>query len=285
MDNKNMTVADTIREKYTKLFPAEQKVAKYIVDHTQEVVNYNVAELAKKSQASEATVVRTCKHLGFDGYYQMRLLLSKDVGKFESQEAENENLTSSQKFFSLEAERVNRLSNIIDFTQIIEVAKALIHSRIVHIVAVGNTTPISQDLGFRLERAGIACTYSALPEHYYNHISLGTPEDTVVAITRSGASKQVIRAIEIAHKKKMKVVLISAEPSPNLLKKNDICLQVNDVKNESATITRPDSHLVEFAVNDAILYAVRNILKASEINSSKLEEKDSMGILLSEFKV
>ena len=107
MDNKNMTVADTIREKYTKLFPAEQKVAKYIVDHTQEVVNYNVAELAKKSQASEATVVRTCKHLGFDGYYQMRLLLSKDVGKFESQEAENENLTSSQKFFSLEAERQN----------------------------------------------------------------------------------------------------------------------------------------------------------------------------------
>ena len=79
------SVVENILQKYEQLFPAEKKVADYIISNSSDIINLNVAELALLSSTSDATVVRTVKHLGYDGYYQMRLLLSRDIGKSEIQ--------------------------------------------------------------------------------------------------------------------------------------------------------------------------------------------------------
>ena len=67
MERIEISVVDNIRQMYEELFSAEKKVAKYILENRQEVVMLSVSELAHKSGASEATVVRMCKHLGYDG--------------------------------------------------------------------------------------------------------------------------------------------------------------------------------------------------------------------------
>ena len=50
-----------------------------ILDHLEEVTLLNISQLAKKAHASEASIVRMAKHLGYNGFFQMRLLLSNDV--------------------------------------------------------------------------------------------------------------------------------------------------------------------------------------------------------------
>ncbi|MCZ5721257.1 hypothetical protein O5282_00140 [Escherichia coli] len=40
-------------------------------------MNYSVTELSEKSHASEATIVRTCKKLGYQGYYHLKIALAK----------------------------------------------------------------------------------------------------------------------------------------------------------------------------------------------------------------
>ncbi len=82
-------VIDVITDEYDNLFPTEKKIATYIKNNPREVIMLNVSELAKRSGASEATVVRMCKHLGYQGYYQMRLILSRDVGRKEIQNPNN----------------------------------------------------------------------------------------------------------------------------------------------------------------------------------------------------
>ena len=283
MNKIKNSVIDNIKNKFSDLFPAEKKVAKYIISNWEDVVGLNVSELAKKSNASEATVVRTSKHLGYDGYYQMRLLMSKDIGKIETINDDTTELTSSQKIFSLESERINRLSQSIDFSLLLNVAKTILNSRMVYVVAVGNTTSISNDLGFRLERAGIPCSYSLLPEFFYNHIILGTSQDTLIAISRSGASRQVLRAIELASNKKMKIIVITGELNSSMVKDANYTIKIDEMKNEVSTISKPDSHLLEYAINDSILYCVRSIKKAANNNASS-KEVDDIGILLSEFK-
>jgi DNA-binding MurR/RpiR family transcriptional regulator len=74
----------------------------------------------------------------------------------------------------------------------------------VHIIAVGNTSPLSQYMGFRLGRLGIKCTYNVLPEYFMNHVNLADPEDIVMAISQSGSSKQVVQAMELAKDKAFK---------------------------------------------------------------------------------
>lgn len=279
------TVLDNIQNQFDILFPAEKKVASYIINNLNEVVNLNVSDLAQRSNTSDATVIRTIKHLGYEGYYHMRLLLSKDMGKYEQlDDSSDDTLTSVQKFFLTEAERINRLARSIDFSQLIEIANVIMSSSMAHIIAVGNTTPISMDLGFRLERAGIKCQYSMIYEQYLNHITLGSSDDCVVAFSRSGASRQVIRAVEIAKKKGMKIIVVTGELNQSLISNADYVIKINELKPLVSTIYKPDSHLQEMAINDALLYVIQSIQKVNENPNDPTEDKDTLGILLSEFK-
>lgn len=279
------SIIENIQNRFETLFPAEKKVAQFILDHTNEIVHLNVAELAKKSKTSDATVIRTIKHLGYEGYYQMRIQLSKDIGKHESLFENEDTLTAIQKFFAYEAERIHRLAATIDMPQLIEIAKVVLNSTYTHLVSVGNTVPVTTDLGFRLERAGIRCTYSPSYEQYLNHINLGDDRESVIAVTRSGASKQVIRAVEIAKKKGMKVIVITGHLKEDLIQNADYIIKINEMQSQVATVYKPDSHLQEISINDALLYVIRNIKKAQITSNEFLNDKDNIGILLSEFKI
>lgn len=278
-------VIEHIQNQFEQLFPAEKKVAQYILDNPNEIVHLNAAELAKKSKTSDATVIRTIKHLGFDGYYQMRIQLSKDIGKHEGLFENEDTLSAIQKFFSYEAERINRLAATIDLPQLIEIAKIILNSTYTHIIAVGNTIPVTTDLGFRLERAGVRCTYSPSYEQYLNHINLGDENESVIAITRSGASKQVIRAVEIAKQKGMKIIVITGHKKEDLVQNADYVIKINEIQSQVSNAYKPDSHLQEISINDALLYVIRNIKKAQVTSNEQLNDKDNIGVLLSEFKI
>lgn len=73
------SVIENIKHNFEELFPAEKKTAQYILDHLEEVTLLNISQLAKKAHASEASIVRMAKHLGYNGFFQMRLLLSNDL--------------------------------------------------------------------------------------------------------------------------------------------------------------------------------------------------------------
>lgn len=195
------SVIDNIKVNFESLFPAEKKVAKYILEHLNEVIFLNISELATNSNSSESSVVRMAKHLGYNGYFQMRLLLSNDISKKDKDILCNQPLLTSEKIFSSCANRIQSLSNMISTEQLVKAAKLIQNARICHITSIGNTIPVAIDLGFRLERNGQACTYSNQPEQYYNHIALGQKDDLLIAITRSGASKQVLKSISLAEKR------------------------------------------------------------------------------------
>ena len=78
------SVIENIKHNFEELFPAEKKTAQYILDHLEEVTLLNISQLAKKAHASEASIVRMAKHLGYNGFFQMRLLLSNDVAQKET---------------------------------------------------------------------------------------------------------------------------------------------------------------------------------------------------------
>ncbi|MCD2492111.1 MurR/RpiR family transcriptional regulator [Lacrimispora sp. NSJ-141] len=79
----NDLVIDTIKENYQQMFSAEKKVADFILQHPEQTVSSNVSELAELSGVSDATVIRMCKHLGYQGFYQMKLNLARDLGQHQ----------------------------------------------------------------------------------------------------------------------------------------------------------------------------------------------------------
>lgn len=252
------SVIENIKHNFEELFPAEKKTAQYILDHLEEVTLLNISQLAKKAHASEASIVRMAKHLGYNGFFQMRLLLSNDVAQKDSDMLNNAPLLTSEKIFSACANRIRSLSSFIFTNDLLCAAKLICEARICHIIGAGNTIPIASDLGFRLQRNGQSCMYSSLPEQYFNNIALGDSSDLVIAISRSGASTQVLKALSLAKKKEMKILVITADPNSQIMDFSDAILQINDTNEMHDQNVRADSHLLELAVNDALIYVIKN---------------------------
>lgn len=58
---------------------AEKRVADYVLQNAEQVVNLTIEELAAESRTSYATIVRVCKRLGYSGYKEFKNNLISDV--------------------------------------------------------------------------------------------------------------------------------------------------------------------------------------------------------------
>ncbi len=272
-------VLDVIRDNYDKIFSAEKKVAELILQNPQEAVNSNVAELAKRSGVSEATVVRMCHHLGYKGYYQFRLMLAKDIGR-DAQE-ENEELESAPnsitKIFQEYANTLTAIGENINENDIKECVNMIKTCKQAHILAVGNTTPLSLYMGFRLGRLGVKCTYDIAPEYFLNHVNLADKEDIIIAISQSGSSRQVIQGMELGKEKGLKMIAITGYKQSPISELADYVLISNN-KKESFNYYKNYAHLNETAMIDALLELLTNWKKIEETGADKPE------VILSEYK-
>ena len=64
-----------IRSRRSSLTSAEVRVADYILDHPEDVLQCSVSELAANSGTSDATVIRAIRRLGLPGFNEMKVQL------------------------------------------------------------------------------------------------------------------------------------------------------------------------------------------------------------------
>ena len=58
---------------------AEKDLARYILDHLDDVAQMKIGDLSEATYTSNATVVRLCRKLGLDGYRDFRIALARGV--------------------------------------------------------------------------------------------------------------------------------------------------------------------------------------------------------------
>lgn len=269
-------VLEVIRSQYDNIFSAEKKVADFVLNHPDKTVNANVSELAKLSGVSDATVVRTCHHLGYKGYYQFRITLSRDLGKQKKEVGKEEN--AIDKVFGNLSDTLLDIGRSISAETMNECVSMIKNAKVVHVLAVGNAANVAQYLGFRLGRLGIRSTYNVSPEYCINHINLADQEDILIAISKSGTSKQVIRGVELAKEKQMKVIAVTSSEQSPISELADQMLLCSE-KNEMFYIGKKYSYLSELAVIDAMLIFVED---DDQIQSLNAEEPE---LILSENKL
>jgi DNA-binding MurR/RpiR family transcriptional regulator len=70
---------ERIADRFGRMSPAEQRVARYFQDNRAEVLIASAAALAAKARTSDATVVRATKALGFAGLEDLRRSLADEL--------------------------------------------------------------------------------------------------------------------------------------------------------------------------------------------------------------
>ena len=261
------------------MFAAEKKVADFILSNPERVVATNVSELAELSGASDATVIRMCKRAGYEGYYQVKIKLSHDLGKDTmiklqkgNQQPENVN-----DVFQVIISNLLHTAKQLDMQLILDCVKLIKNSQTVYVVATGNTIPIAMDMAFRLGRFGIRTMSSVIAEYVLGNIGLATSQDLVISITHSGSSKQVMQALELAKNRNIKTITITDCPRSPVAQVSDYIL-CTMVSNPIFHDYGPTSHIYEMAIIDTLLYFIAN-------GNALQGNIDQVELLFSEYKL
>jgi DNA-binding MurR/RpiR family transcriptional regulator len=140
---------ERLRASYDQLSPQEQRVASFIVDHFDDLISYNSAELARLSGVSKATVSRLFKRLGYDRYRDMReelrTLRQSGMPLTENRDAVQGN-TLLARHYKQEMANLTHWVNALDTQQFAEVVAALVNGRRVFIIGMRNSWPVAMHL-------------------------------------------------------------------------------------------------------------------------------------------
>ena len=261
----NVKVLDNLRAKYGELSASEKKIADFIMRDPEGAVNCNVSELANASGTSDATIIRFCKHAGYSGYYELRITLSRELGRIDQAHKTDNGGDSVSAVLQKYASDILSLARNLDDNMIQKCARILEDCSFVHIVAAGNTTSLANYMGFRLGRLGIRTTYHTLQEYILNDISMAGEKDIVFAISQSGTSKTVVKAMELAKSRKLQTMAVVGYRNSPVSRLADYLLPAI-VTEQYFDYIKNYAHLYEMAVIDVLLEQIAKDRKRQKVN-------------------
>jgi len=246
---------DNIRENCNDLFAAEKIVAMHILDNVKQVPNLNVKDLAVACGVSDATVIRMCKHLGYKGFYQLKLMLAQDLGqdKIIGTPVEETEINDASDFFKGLSHNIYTTGKTIDVAKLHECVRHIAKSNVVHIIAFGNTIPSALDFAFRLGRIEIATTSSMSDEQELSSINLARYGDIVIGISHSGGSRAVLKAFQLAKQKGITTIAVTDIIDTPLSKLADYTFATG-VETSKIDVFGAESHINMLAILDALFF-------------------------------
>ena len=199
------SVLDIICASLDSFFESERKIGTYIIQHTAEVVDMTVGELAQACGVSDASVSRFCKKINMKGFHHLKITLAKEISEKGIEEEEvsnhisvNDIEQSLKNILANEVTEITQTVSMMDAKQLSEILNKLNMARTVQFFAVGNTIPVAIDGAFKLNQIGIPAVSGTIWETQIGYTYNMTAEDVVIAISNSGESTAVLRALEAA---------------------------------------------------------------------------------------
>lgn len=224
----SQSILGTICSSYEQFFDAEKKIADFIMENKKAVIDMTVAQLAKASHTSDATVSRFCRRCGFKGFQSLKIDLAKEVMEEErdslqvSNEIDRKNLTQSlQNILANKTAEMTATMGMLAPDNLETILRILESARIIQFAAVGNTIPVAMDGAFKFNQLGLCSVSGTIWESQIAHTYNLGPKDVVVIISNSGASKRLLSLAQGAHENGARIIVITNNETSPLAQNSD----------------------------------------------------------------
>ena len=211
--NGNQSVVGAICSSYDSYFEAEKKIADCIIERKEEVVDMTVAELARASKTSDATVSRFCRRCGFKGFHHLKMSLAREVmeeknnGVQVSNDISRDNISQSlQNILANKIAELTQTVSMMDAKNLEKILRLIERASTVQVAAVGNTVPVALDFTFKLNQLGIRAVSGTIWETQMAYTLTLTKNDVVVLISNSGTSKRLVTLAKGARENGCRVI-------------------------------------------------------------------------------
>lgn len=271
----------------SSLKKAEKKVAELLLKNPSEIEGMTVARLAGKSDVSEATVIRFCRSIGFDGFQEMKFQLARELTApihriIQDQIKESDSAQSvMQKVISFNISTLKQTMEVLDERSLSSAANILSKAEKILIVGVGTSSANVQDAHNKFFRLGLNSVAQSDAHLQLMEAALLTARDVVLAVTHSGRTRDPVEALAAAKKAGAKTIVITSNAHSPITKYSDVVL----LTSSSETRFRDEalaSRVAQMSIID-VLYTLigkkyrRRALAAAKKIESVVGQKQIMG--------
>ena len=205
-----------VRSSLNKLSASENRIADYVLNAPESVLSGSVRELAQNNGVSEATVVRFFHHIGYAGLKDFKIAISEervlDRGRIPDDFALRPNDTMHDikcKVFSGCMEALGDTLALLDDAEFEKAVEVLARASYVEIFGIGGAAAAARSALHNFRKIGIRVNYTASFNFEYMQPAHFDAGDAVIAISRSGETRDVVESVKIAKQKGAVVIAIS----------------------------------------------------------------------------
>ena len=192
---------ELLQQRQDELTKSGRAVADYLVHHADEAQYLSISSLARECKVAEATVFRFCRALGFEGYHEMRISLAQAnaTGALVNQHEPEPGATTAslcEHASGLFLTAINGTQNSLSPEAVEQAVDLMRAARQVFCLGQGGSMLLANDICARFS-------------------SLLGPEDVVLFISYSGATRDMLETLRTAKASGAKIILLTHyEDSP-----------------------------------------------------------------------
>ena len=214
---ERISVIPLINTSYTGFTKSEKKVADIVLKDPQSIIYSSITDLSEQCSVGEATILRFCRKLGFNGYQSFKMTLAQSRQKEDEMEVQlSDNITKgdsiqdmSRKILNTDIFGLNETFALIDYNAIEEVVDGLIKAKRIVFFGVGSSAITAQEAKNKFMRitSNVEFSYDA---HMQSMIaSLMSDKEVAIAFSHSGSTKDTIEMLKTAKKAGAKTVCVT----------------------------------------------------------------------------
>ena len=211
---------ELLHQRQDELTKSGRAVADYLLQHADEAQYLSISSLAKECNVAEATVFRFCRALGFEGYHEMRIALAQAnaTGSMVNHQELQPGATTAtlcDHAHALFMTAINGTQNALSPEAVDQAVALLRQAKQVYCMGQGGSMVVADEICARF-----ACVTNKFRATGDSHMqimaaSLMTPQDVVLFVSYSGATRDMMETLRVVKETGAKVILITHyEDSP-----------------------------------------------------------------------
>lgn len=242
-----------------QLHEAEGRVADLVLNDPGFVVQATVSQVAQAAETSDATVVRFCRTVGFRGFPELRMALTRDMTRAEEVAAARDHidpqLPTDQAILSYFGAQQLALANTMEIQQVSALEQAvasITEASVLLILGDRQRSALAREAERRFSSIGIPC--HAVSEVESLNVVLARLRPGVVLLLFPGpsAQAQLTRVAQVAKERGATSIVVSSSVTDDIAAVADTAIAVHSGQVALGSIVL-ESLVAELALMEALV--------------------------------
>jgi RpiR family carbohydrate utilization transcriptional regulator len=226
--NDDATVTTRIATVLNSLQPTERRVVDLIMSDRDGVVEMTAQDVADKTGVARSSVIRTCQTLGYRGFPQLRVALTRELAQTAGREQDygESALGAIRSDIASLAASLPQIASVLSESSVEDAVVAIVAATRVLALANGLSAPLASDLSMRLTAIGRPTEFVSDPIGQQIAARQLSPNDVAVVLSGSGANESSLKAARAVKQAGARLLVVTSFATSPLVSLADIALVV-----------------------------------------------------------